>query len=172
MNFHLRKNRGKLLQLENLSRLHFHCYKVSYFASLIYFRKLVSIWLYCSCNSDLYVLPLHDEMSNIRLLKNTCDAAGLTVHTCDCLSGNDNPWLIPTQDHLHESMESVYLELHATAVLSLPSGECMAPDATICTTLTSALYSSVSEEEVLHRELMVNIVTFTLKFFITNDINV
>lgn len=73
------------------------------------------------------------------------------------LQRNDSPWLIPTQDHLHESMESVYLELHATAVLSLPSGECMAPDATICTTLTSALYSSVSEEEVLHRELMANV---------------
>ncbi|XP_047940183.1 nuclear pore complex protein NUP107 [Salvia hispanica] len=70
---------------------------------------------------------------------------------------NNDPWLIPTQDHLHESVESVYLELHATAVLLLPSGECMTPDATLCTTLTSALYSSVSEEEVLHRELMANV---------------
>ncbi|KAI3463207.1 hypothetical protein Pfo_019870 [Paulownia fortunei] len=69
----------------------------------------------------------------------------------------DNPWLIPTQDHLHESAEPVYLELHATAVLCLPSGECMSPDATLCTTLTSALYSSVSEEDILHRELMVNV---------------
>ncbi|PIN21263.1 hypothetical protein CDL12_06053 [Handroanthus impetiginosus] len=32
----------------------------------------------------------------------------------------------------------------------------MSPDATLCATLTSALYSSVSEEEVLHLELMVN----------------
>ncbi|KAL3618198.1 hypothetical protein CASFOL_038519 [Castilleja foliolosa] len=71
----------------------------------------------------------------------------------------DNPWLIPTQDHLHESEEPVYLEVHATAVLSLPSGECLAPDATLCTALTSAFYSSVSEEEVLHRELMVNVST-------------
>ncbi|XP_041994312.1 nuclear pore complex protein NUP107-like [Salvia splendens] len=70
---------------------------------------------------------------------------------------NNDPWLIPTQDHLHESVESVYLELHATAVLLLPSGECMTPDATLCTTLTSALYSSVSEEEVLRRELMANV---------------
>ncbi|KAL7113980.1 hypothetical protein ACP275_04G093000 [Erythranthe tilingii] len=73
------------------------------------------------------------------------------------LERKDNPWLVPTQDHLHVSVEPVYLELHATAVLSLPSGECLSPDATLCTTLTSALYTLVSEEEVLHRELMVNV---------------
>ncbi|KAL8537837.1 hypothetical protein ACS0TY_012827 [Phlomoides rotata] len=73
------------------------------------------------------------------------------------LQRKDNPWLIPTQDHLHESVEPVYLELHATAALCLPSGECMTPDATLCTTLASALYSSAREEEVLHRELMVNV---------------
>ncbi|KAG8388433.1 hypothetical protein BUALT_Bualt02G0125400 [Buddleja alternifolia] len=73
------------------------------------------------------------------------------------LQRKDNPWLVPTQDHLHESVEPVYLELHATAALCLPSGECMSPDATLCTTLTSALYSSVTEEDVLHRELMVNV---------------
>ncbi|KAL6491760.1 hypothetical protein OROGR_034125 [Orobanche gracilis] len=75
------------------------------------------------------------------------------------LQRNLNPWLVPTQDHFHESEELVYLEVHATAVMSLPSGECMPPDATLCTTLTSALYSSVSEEEVLHREIMVNVCT-------------
>jgi hypothetical protein len=31
----------------------------------------------------------------------------------------------------------------------------MPPDATSCTALTSALYSTVSEEEVLHRQLKV-----------------
>ncbi|XP_030945003.1 nuclear pore complex protein NUP107-like [Quercus lobata] len=39
----------------------------------------------------------------------------------------------------------------------LPSGECMSPDATMCTTLMSALYSSVSEDVVLNRQLMVNV---------------
>ncbi|XP_051152717.1 nuclear pore complex protein NUP107 [Andrographis paniculata] len=73
------------------------------------------------------------------------------------LERKDNPWLVPTQDHVHESMEPVYLELHATAVMSLPSGECLLPDATLCTTLASALYSSVTEQDVLHRELMVNV---------------
>ncbi|KAL0424939.1 UNVERIFIED_CONTAM: Nuclear pore complex protein [Sesamum radiatum] len=85
-------------------------------------------------------------------------AAGETLRSSLLLlKRKDSPWLVPTQDHLHEPAEPVYLELHATAVLCLPSGECMSPDATLCTTLTSALYSSVTEEEVLHRELMVNV---------------
>ncbi|KAM7476110.1 hypothetical protein LguiB_023353 [Lonicera macranthoides] len=69
----------------------------------------------------------------------------------------DNPWLVPTEDRIYESMEYVFLELHATAMLCLPSGECMPPDATLCTTLTSALYSSVSEEVVLNRQLTVKV---------------
>lgn len=72
--------------------------------------------------------------------------------------GKENPWLVPTQDHVHEFSEPEYLEVHATAMLCLPSGECLSPDATLCTALTSALYSSVSEEDVLHRELMVKLV--------------
>ncbi|KAK9281423.1 hypothetical protein L1049_004325 [Liquidambar formosana] len=60
-------------------------------------------------------------------------------------------------NRVYESMEPVFLELHATAMLCLPSGECMCPDATLCATLMSALYSSVSEEIVLDRQLMVNI---------------
>lgn len=59
------------------------------------------------------------------------------------------------QNNFYDSMESVFLELHATAMLCLPSGECMPPDATSCTTLTSALYSSVSEEVLLKRHLEV-----------------
>nr|XP_027125162.1 nuclear pore complex protein NUP107 [Coffea arabica]XP_027125163.1 nuclear pore complex protein NUP107 [Coffea arabica] len=73
------------------------------------------------------------------------------------LQRKEAPWLVPTQDRIYESEEPVYLELHATAMLCLPSGECLSPDATLCTTLTSALYSSVSEEEVLKRQLMVSV---------------
>ncbi|CAI9753709.1 unnamed protein product [Fraxinus pennsylvanica] len=73
------------------------------------------------------------------------------------LQRRENPWLFPTQDHIYESKEPVFLELHATTMLSRPSGECMPPDATLCTTLTSALFSVVSEEEILHRQLMVNV---------------
>lgn len=69
--------------------------------------------------------------------------------------GRKTPWLVPTQDPVYESMEPVFLELHATAMLCLPSGEWMAPDATLCTTLMSALYSTVTEEEVVNRQLMV-----------------
>lgn len=72
-------------------------------------------------------------------------------------SGKESPWLVPTQDQIYDSRELIFLELHATAMLCLPSGECLSPDATLCTTLTSALYSSVSEEEVLKRQLMVHL---------------
>ncbi|THG10873.1 hypothetical protein TEA_025808 [Camellia sinensis var. sinensis] len=66
----------------------------------------------------------------------------------------ENPWLVPTEDHVYESVEPLFLELHAIAMLCLPSGECMCLDATLCATLLSALYSSVSEEVVLNRQLM------------------
>ncbi|KAF3451998.1 hypothetical protein FNV43_RR08094 [Rhamnella rubrinervis] len=69
----------------------------------------------------------------------------------------DNPWLVLAEQDRNEVMEPVFIELHATSVLCLPSGECMRPDATVCTTLMSALYSSVSEEVVLNRQLMVNV---------------
>ncbi|KAL3528565.1 hypothetical protein ACH5RR_007887 [Cinchona calisaya] len=73
------------------------------------------------------------------------------------LQRQESPWLVPTQDQIYESKEPVFLELHATAMLCLPSGECLSPDATLCTTFTSALYSSVSEEEMLKRQLMVSV---------------
>lgn len=73
------------------------------------------------------------------------------------LQRREVPWLVPSQDPVYESMEPVFLELHATAMLCLPSGEWMAPDATLCTTLMSALYSTVTEEEVVNRQLMVNV---------------
>ncbi|THF97016.1 hypothetical protein TEA_001696 [Camellia sinensis var. sinensis] len=69
----------------------------------------------------------------------------------------ENPWLVPTEDHVYESVEPLFLELHAIAMLCLPSGECMCPDATLCATLLSALYSLVSEEVVLNRQLMLSV---------------
>ncbi|XWS20034.1 hypothetical protein CRYUN_Cryun31cG0066700 [Craigia yunnanensis] len=69
----------------------------------------------------------------------------------------ENPWLISAEENVNESMEPLFLELHATAMLRLPSGESMGPDATVCAALMSALYSSVTEEVVLERQLMVNV---------------
>ncbi|KAI8026378.1 Nuclear pore complex protein NUP107 [Camellia lanceoleosa] len=69
----------------------------------------------------------------------------------------ENPWLVPAEDHVYESVEPLFLELHAIAMLCLPSGECMCPDAALCATLMSALYSSVNEEVVLNRQLMVSV---------------
>ncbi|KAI8028130.1 Nuclear pore complex protein NUP107 [Camellia lanceoleosa] len=35
----------------------------------------------------------------------------------------ENPWLVPVEDHVYESVEPLFLELHAIAMLCLPSGE-------------------------------------------------
>uniref|UniRef100_A0A803LDI3 Nuclear pore complex protein n=1 Tax=Chenopodium quinoa TaxID=63459 RepID=A0A803LDI3_CHEQI len=70
---------------------------------------------------------------------------------------NENPWLIPGKDQIYDTTEPAVLELQATAILCLPSGECMCPDATLCATLMSALYSSVTEEVVSNRQLMVDV---------------
>lgn len=64
--------------------------------------------------------------------------------------------MVPGEDQIYDTTEPVFLELHATAILCLPSGECMCPDATLCATLMSALYSSVTEDVVLNRQLTVN----------------
>ncbi|KMT04794.1 hypothetical protein BVRB_7g169670 [Beta vulgaris subsp. vulgaris] len=69
----------------------------------------------------------------------------------------ENPWLVPGEDQIYDTTEPVFLELHATAILCLPSGECMCPDATLCATLMSALYSSVTEDVVLNRQLTVDV---------------
>uniref|UniRef100_A0A0A9EP24 Nuclear pore complex protein n=1 Tax=Arundo donax TaxID=35708 RepID=A0A0A9EP24_ARUDO len=70
---------------------------------------------------------------------------------------HERPWLNAVESSPFESSELIFLELHATAILCLPSGECMLPDATSCTALTSALYSTVSEEDVLDRQLKVDV---------------
>ncbi|XP_020575766.1 nuclear pore complex protein NUP107 isoform X2 [Phalaenopsis equestris] len=66
-------------------------------------------------------------------------------------------WLNAIENCSLELTSDVFLNLHAHGMLCLPSGECLCPDATLCTTLTSALYSSVGEEEALKRQLMVNV---------------
>ncbi|KAI3933887.1 hypothetical protein MKX01_028213, partial [Papaver californicum] len=81
-------------------------------------------------------------------------AAKETINSSLALLLRKEPWLASFENHVIEPLEPIYLELHATAMLSLPTGECMCPDATSCTTLASALYSSVSEDDVLKRQLM------------------
>ncbi|URD83218.1 Trypsin [Musa troglodytarum] len=88
-------------------------------------------------------------------------AAAAALETLDSslslLLREGNPWLNVAHDRTYDPTEDMYIELHATAMLCLPSGECMLPDATSCTTLTSALYSSVSEDDVLKRQLRVDV---------------
>ncbi|CAO2142575.1 unnamed protein product [Urochloa humidicola] len=73
------------------------------------------------------------------------------------LKKDERPWLDAVESSPFESSEPIFLELHASAMLCLPSGECMLPDATSCTALTSALYSAASEEDVLHRQFKVDV---------------
>lgn len=96
-------------------------------------------------------LSLEERQRAIAAAKETLNSS------LSLLLRKENPWLVSDENNIYESMEPVFLELHATAMLCLPSGECMCPDATLCTTLISALYSSVSEEIVLNRQLMVNV---------------
>ncbi|PON93456.1 Nuclear pore protein [Trema orientale] len=96
-------------------------------------------------------LSLEEKQRAILAAKETLNSSLLL------LLRKENPWLVFAEDNNNELVEPVFLELHATAMLCLPSGECMHPDATICTTLMSALYSSVSEEIVSYRQLVVNV---------------
>lgn len=90
-------------------------------------------------------------MSIFTLIENAVKCYSFESHNI----GKGNPWLTFLEDHVFESEEYMFLELHATAMLCLPSGECLRPDATVCAALMSALYASVSEEVVLERQLMV-----------------
>lgn len=48
-----------------------------------------------------------------------------------------------------------WIELHAVGVLVSPSGNCLVPDATVCTALRSSIYACVGEGTVILRQLMV-----------------
>lgn len=96
------------------------------------------------------------------LIENASDCDSFAPHYI----GQDNPWMTFLEDNVFESEEYLFLELHATAMLCLPSGECLRPDATVCAALMSALYSSVSEEVVLDRQLMVFLPMFLFHMFL------
>ncbi|KAL8118826.1 nuclear pore complex protein NUP107 [Apium graveolens] len=98
-----------------------------------------------------HVLSSEEKKRAVAAARETLDSS------LQLLQSSENSWLVLAEDFISESIEPVFLELHATAMLCLPSGECMSPDATVCTTLMSCLYSSVSEEVVLNRQLMVDV---------------
>lgn len=169
MNFHQKKNRGPLWLPEKHLFLHFYCYRVSYFSfSRKHSQKLLMDLQWCArslqLSSAVYfgstwrVTPVSDFTKDNHCALYIIWLFFVHLH----ILGKENPWLLPTQDHIYESKEPVFLELHATTMLSQPSGEGMPPDATLCTTLTSALFSAVSEEEILHRQLMVSLLLLLL----------
>ncbi|XP_058179143.1 nuclear pore complex protein NUP107 isoform X2 [Rhododendron vialii] len=101
-------------------------------------------------NAEVSPLELSDEEKQRAIM-----AANESLNSSlSLLLRKENPWLVPNEDSTYESVE-LFLELRATAMLCLPSGECMCPDATLCATLMSALYSSVDEQVVSTRQLMV-----------------
>ncbi|OIT21108.1 PREDICTED: nuclear pore complex protein NUP107-like [Nicotiana attenuata] len=85
-------------------------------------------------NAEISPVELSDEEKQNKVIaaRETLDTSLLL------LQRKENPWLVPTEDHILESDEPVFLELHATAMLCSSSGDCLAPDATLCTTLMSA----------------------------------
>ena len=97
------------------------------------------------------MVDLYARRAVLTLAKNPSKCNSFESHYI----GKDNPWLTFLEDDVFESEEHIFLELHATAMLCLPSGECLRPDATVCVALMSALYASVTEEVVLDRQLMV-----------------
>lgn len=98
-----------------------------------------------------------DELSSEEKERAITAAKETLSSSLQLLQRKENPWLVPTKDCMWESMEYDYLELRATAMLCLPSGECLPPDATLCTTLTSALYCSLSDDVVFSRQFTVNV---------------
>ncbi|XP_010552251.1 PREDICTED: nuclear pore complex protein NUP107 [Tarenaya hassleriana] len=102
-------------------------------------------------NAEAAELSEEEKQKAVIAAKETLDSS------LSLLLRKENPWLTFLEDHVFESEEPLFLELHATAMLCLPSGECLHPDATVCAALMSALYSSVSEEVVLDRQLMINV---------------
>ncbi|CAF2155212.1 unnamed protein product [Brassica napus] len=102
-------------------------------------------------NAEVTELSEEENQKAVVAAKETLDSS------LSLLLRKDNPWLTFLEDDVFESEENMFLELHATAMLCLPSGECLRPDATVCAALMSALYASVTEEVVLDRQLMVNV---------------
>ncbi|KAK9066146.1 hypothetical protein SSX86_013467 [Deinandra increscens subsp. villosa] len=98
-----------------------------------------------------------NDVSDEEKLRANMEAKETLSSSMALLLREENPWLVPTEDHIYDLMEPTNIELHATAMLSLPSGECMYPDPTLCTALTSAFYSSLSDEVVSYRQLQVNV---------------
>ncbi|XP_076889384.1 nuclear pore complex protein NUP107-like isoform X2 [Bidens hawaiensis] len=98
-----------------------------------------------------------DDVSKEEKVKANMVAMETLSSSMALLLREENHWLVPTEDNIYDLMEPTNIELHATAMLSLPSGECMYPDPTLCTALTSAFYSSISDEVVSDHQLQVNV---------------
>lgn len=119
---------------------------------------------YFTCDA-LYRSWLKIEMSNAQIpdlsleeRERAATAANQAIGAATTLlQGKGYGWLTGSE-FVHEDPESIqWMTLDAVATLHSPSGNCMVPDAIICTALRSALYSCVGEDIVMRRQLLVEI---------------
>ncbi|GLJ31305.1 hypothetical protein SUGI_0628000 [Cryptomeria japonica] len=104
-------------------------------------------------NEEVSLLELSSEEREKAIV-----AARQALNTSLSLLGRKgSPWLSGVQGMQQETVESEWLELHGFALFRLSSGECLQPDATICTALTSALYFSAGEVVTTQRQLSVDV---------------
>ncbi|KAJ7559069.1 hypothetical protein O6H91_04G068600 [Diphasiastrum complanatum] len=98
------------------------------------------------------VLSSEEKEREFSAAKQALDAALSLLQRCE--DGGAFMWL-------HEESQDVLpvesIELHVTARLVSTSGPNLLPDATICTTLTSAFYSCVEESVSQQRQLVVDV---------------
>ncbi|CAL5373871.1 unnamed protein product [Camellia sinensis] len=116
------------------------CRNVSESISNILFREfaLISMWrvpaMLIGAHTLLSFLLVPLKQPTETLLSTEDHDVSEDLREFQDWSRKENPWLVPAEDHVYESVEPLFLELHAIAMLCLPSGECMCPDATLCVT--------------------------------------
>ncbi|CAN6451397.1 unnamed protein product [Victoria cruziana] len=102
------------------------------------------------------VVPPH-ELAVEEIEKAYVAAKEMLDTSLDLLLKREAPWFDEGSTAYNDPADRVFLELHTTLMLCLPTGESVLPDPTLCTTLTSALYSSVGEDVALERQLQIDV---------------
>eukprot|EP00252_Welwitschia_mirabilis_P023223 TRINITY_DN6524_c0_g2_i1.p1 TRINITY_DN6524_c0_g2~~TRINITY_DN6524_c0_g2_i1.p1 ORF type:complete len:680 (-),score=154.29 TRINITY_DN6524_c0_g2_i1:328-2253(-) len=67
------------------------------------------------------------------------------------LKRKSSPWLSSTSGMVQETLAGEWIELDAKALLRMPTGDCLKPDATICTALNSAFYLCAGDSSTLRK---------------------
>lgn len=110
-------------------------------------------WLKIEMDND-EVSPI--ELSSEEREKEVVAARQALNASLSLLERKYTPWLTGIQDMPQDIEEGEWLELDGIAMFRLSSGDCLLPDATTCTALTSALYACAGELAT-ERQLSVDI---------------